>query len=146
MRLDAGTEEIDLIIANSRLMNILLLIYRDAVSIDNNEHETSKSKQKHLVAQAKKYIDRFFRNPLRLEDVAEHLQVSPFYLSRIFSRESDFSLIEYLTDARMNEAKKILSSGRYIVADVAKMVGYEDGNYFSKVFKRQTGCSPCKYK
>ena len=146
MRLDTGTDEIDLTIANSRLMNILLLIYRDAVSINTDDNETMKSKQKHLVTQAKKYIDRFFRNQLRLEDVAEHLQVSPFYLSRIFSKESDFSLIGYLTEARMNEAKKLLSSGRYIVADVAKMVGYEDGNYFSKVFKRQTGSSPCKYR
>lgn len=146
MRLDTGTREIDLAVANSRLMNILLLIYRDAVSISTDDNETIKSKQKHLVTQAKKYIDRFFRNPLRLEDVAEHLQVSPFYLSRIFSKESDFSLIGYLTEARISEAKKLLSSGRYIVADVAKMVGYEDSNYFSKVFKRQTGVSPCKYR
>ena len=85
------------------------------------------------------------RDPIRLEDVAESLKVSPFYLSRTFSSESDFSLIDYLTEARINEAKKLLSDGRYIVADVAMMVGYEDSNYFSKVFKRRTGQSPCKF-
>lgn len=146
MRLDTGTDETARTLANSRLINILLLIYRDAVSVNKSEPGNSKSKHKQLVAQAQKYINRFFREPLTLENVAEHLQVSPFYLSRIFSKESDFSLIEYLTETRMNEAKKLLSSGRYIIADIAKMVGYEDSNYFSKVFKRQTGCSPCKYQ
>ena len=142
MRLDTGSGEIDRIVANSRLANILSLLYRDASC---PEDKNEKSRQMQLVQNAKKYIDRFFRNPIRLEDVAEHLKVSPFYLSRTFSSESDFSLIDYLAEARVNEAKKLLSDGRYIVADVARMVGYEDSNYFSKVFKRRTGISPCKY-
>ena len=142
MRLDTGSGEIDRIVANSRLANILSLLYRDASC---PEDKNEKSRQKQLVQNAKKYIDHFFRNPIRLEDVAEHLKVSPFYLSRTFSSESDFSLIDYLTEARINEAKKLLSDGRYIVADVARMVGYEDSNYFSKVFKRRIGTSPCKF-
>lgn len=145
MRLDTGSGETDRIVANSRLANILSLLYRDAVSPSGDDDNDAKSRQKQLVQNAKKYIDRFFRDPIRLEDVAEHLKVSPFYLSRTFSSESDFSLIDYLTETRINEAKKLLSDGRYIVADVARMVGYEDSNYFSKVFKRRTGLSPCKF-
>ena len=145
MRLDTGAGEIDRVVANSRLANILSLLYRDAVSPSSRDDDDSGNRQKQLVQNAKKYIDRFFRNPIRLEDVAENLKVSPFYLSRIFSSESDFSLIDYLTDTRINEAKKLLADGRYIVADVARMVGYEDSNYFSKVFKRRTGLPPCKH-
>jgi len=142
MRYDTGFGEMDRAIANSRLMNILLLLYRDIVCPCDI---AGKSKQQLLVRKAKNYIDRFFRNPINLKDVAEYLRVSPSYLSRIFSHESDFSLIEYLTEVRINEAKKILLDGRYIVADVARMVGYKDSNYFSRIFKTHVGCSPGKY-
>ena len=63
-------------------------------------------------------------------------------MSRIFSRESDFSLFEYLNDVRMRKARELLHEGRHIVADVAYMTGFEDSNYFSKVYKRYYGHSP----
>jgi len=142
MRYDTGFGEMDRAIANSRLMNILLLLYRDIVCPCDI---AGRSKQQLLVRKAKNYIDLFFRNPINLKDVAEYLRISPSYLSRIFSHESDFSLVEYLTEVRIDEAKKILLDGRYIVADVARMVGYKDSNYFSKIFKTHVGCSPGKY-
>ena len=142
MRYDTGFSKMDCPIANSRLMNILLIIYRDIVYPCDI---TARSKQQLLVGKAKNYIDRFFRNPINLKDVADYLQVSPSYLSRIFSHESDFSLVEYLTEVRINEAKKMLLDGRYIVADIAQMVGYKDSNYFSKIFKSHVGCPPRKY-
>jgi AraC-like DNA-binding protein len=145
MRGDLGSGECDRAVANARLMNILLLIHR-AVTAPGPGPETSGGKRKRLVSRAKAYIDRFFRDSIRLEDVAEDLQVSPFYLSRIFSRESDFSLVEYLTEKRLGEAKKLLGEGRFHVAEVARMVGYEDANYFSKVFKRRVGCPPGMYR
>jgi two-component system response regulator YesN len=134
-------------VANARFMNILMLYYREAVAENAGDLESDNvaNKRQWLVAEARKYLERHFRKPLRLEDVAEALNVSPFYLSRVFSRESDFSLVQYLTDLRINEAKKLLKEGRYIVADVARMVGFDSGNYFSKVFKKHTGTSPAKY-
>ncbi|MDD5727683.1 MAG: AraC family transcriptional regulator [Victivallales bacterium] len=144
MRLDAGSRELDRTVANSRLMTVLTLIYRDIVSpVTKND---GAGRQALLAAGAKAYIDRHFREPLHLEDIALHLQVSEFYLSRIFSNKSDFSLIEYLTTARLNESKKLLREGRYIVADIARMVGYDDSSYFAKVFKRHVGCAPSKYR
>jgi two-component system response regulator YesN len=147
MRLDAGSSEVDRMVANARFMNILMLYYREAVAENAGDLESDNvaNKRQWLVAEARKYLERHFRKPLRLEDVAEALNVSPFYLSRVFSRESDFSLVQYLTDLRINEAKKLLKEGRYIVADVARMVGFDSGNYFSKVFKKHTGTSPAKY-
>lgn len=145
MRGDLGSGECDRAVANARLMNILLLVHR-AATAPGQEPETGGGKRKLLVNRAKAYIDRFFRKSIRLEDVAEDLQVSPFYISRIFSRESDFSLVEYLTEKRLGEAKKLLAEGRYNVAEVARMVGYGDANYFSKVFKRRVGCPPGKYR
>ncbi len=146
MRFDAGNSEIDRVLANSRLMNILMLIYRDATVPAVNKEAGVENRHKKMIKKAKAYIDRSFQKAISLEEVAAHLKASPFYLSRIFSRESDFSFVEYLTEVRMNEAKKLLRDGRYIVADVAMMVGYEDSTYFSRVFKKRFGCSPGKFR
>ncbi len=150
MRFDSGYGELDRALANARLLTALLMIYRGvtATTVPENSEavtDSGKNRRQKLVKAAKRYIDKHFRDPVQLADVAEHLQVSPFYLSRLFARESDFSLMEYLTDVRINAAKALLLGGRYIVGDIAHRVGYQDGNYFSKVFKRLTGCSPTKY-
>jgi AraC-like DNA-binding protein len=148
VRTDCGSEDIDNVVADNILKTILLLIYRDVKTLSGTtgHHKRElQSRQRKLVVKAKKYIDKNFKAPIHLEDVAMELQVSPFYLSRLFSRNSDFSLVEYLTKVRLNEAEKLLLDGRYNVNDIAQMVGYENGNYFSKVFKKHFGISPSKF-
>ena len=141
MRADHGGHEIDKLVASSRLFTILMLLYRDIVQIQNTDGEPI-NKPQWLVNEAKKYLEEHFRQPVKLEDIAESLNVNPFYLSRIFSRESNFSLFEYLNNVRMRKARELLREGRHIVADVAYMTGFEDSNYFSKVYKRYFGHSP----
>ena len=124
------------------------MLYRDAVPPEPaRENAESSTKQQHLqlIMRAKKYIHRHYREPIRLTDVALFLQVSSFHLSRIFSRESDFSFFDYLLEVRLNEAKQLLRSGRYRVGEVAFRVGYEDAGYFSRLFKARVGCSPKEY-
>lgn len=149
MRLDSGIAEADRMLANARLMNLLMLFYREAVGTPrvgrkNSEHYYSSISL--IVADAKKYLEKNYRQPLRLEDVASALELSPYYLSRVFARESDFSLFQYLNEVRINEAKKMLHEGRYIISDIAHMVGFESSNYFSKVFREHVGCSPTQYR
>jgi two-component system response regulator YesN len=71
--------------------------------------------------------------------------VSPYHLSHVFSRESDFTLWGYLMQVRMTEAKKLLRTGRLNVSEVGRAVGYEDPNYFSKAFRKHVGQSPTGY-
>jgi YesN/AraC family two-component response regulator len=151
MRLDKGSGEIDREVANCRLMNILVLLYREVCFSDKTysvENDTDSATLRHhkLVAEAQKYIEKNYATPLTLQVIADHLQVSSFYLSRIFSRESEFCLSGYLTSVRISAAEKLLKEGRYIVSDVAGMVGYENSGYFSRVFKKHTGMSPKMYQ
>lgn len=149
MRFDLGSGELDHDLANSRFLTSLLLIYRALQPEKEPEgipgNKAGKNRRQWLVSEAKRYLEKNFRQQIQITDVAESLKISPFYLSRVFSRESDFSLSEYLTDIRLNTAKELLLDGRYIVADIANMVGYLNANYFSKVFKRRVGCSPTEY-
>ena len=94
------------------------------------------------MAKAKEYLVERFTECVSLEDVAGALRVSPYYLSHVFSEESDFSLFSYLTSLRMARAEELLAEGLLNVSEVAYAVGYESPNYFSKVFRAHFGAAP----
>ena len=79
---------------------------------------------------------------MSLNDIARALRVSPFYLSHVFGKESDFSLFNYLTALRMNRAKELLAEGKLNVAEAASMVGYDNTHYFAKIFRQHFGHAP----
>lgn len=136
-------ERYDHAIANVRLMNVLLLVMR-FLAFDSAP-PVIRNKQHELVVEIRNYIDRHYMERLQLPDLANSLRVSPFHLSRVFSAECGFSIFDYLTEVRIQHAKKLLRDRRYTVAEIAEKVGYENGNYFAKVFRRHTGVSPSKF-
>jgi len=95
-----------------------------------------------LIQEVKHYIQRNFQKQITLEDLALALGISQYHLSRVFNAESGFSLPEYLTMVRMENAKILLGEGQKNVSQVAYAVGYEDSSYFAKVFRKYFGCRP----
>ncbi|MPN25507.1 HTH-type transcriptional activator RhaR [bioreactor metagenome] len=148
LRLETASDALSMALAESVLLSTLLVLYRAAIPqepIPGNAELSTKQQHLQLILRAKKYIHRHYREPIRLADAALYLQVSSFHLSRIFSRESDFSFFDYLLEVRLNEAKQLLQSGRHRVGEVALRVGYDDAGYFSRLFKARTGCTPKEY-
>lgn len=98
-----------------------------------------------ITVRIKDYIKKNYDKPLSLESLAAHVGVSPFYLTHIFSQESGFSPHKYLTLARINQAKRLLG-GKLIVKEVSSQVGFDDPNYFGKVFKKIVGVAPGQFR
>jgi two-component system response regulator YesN len=96
-----------------------------------------------LVAGAVGYIGSHFRNKgLKIQDIADHVHLSPNYLSYLFKLVAKETVWEYVTRLRMEEANRLLlhtAKKRYEIADE---VGYESPEHFSRVFKRFFGKSP----
>jgi len=139
-----GGGEADLFLIRSRLLTILLEIYR-AQHAGGTGHEMrsgGRARHKWLMEQAQKYIHRHFAGEISLDGVARALKISPFYLSHIFSQESDLSLSAYVTSVRMHKARELLASGTVNISETAYAVGYTDSHYFSKVFRRFFGVPP----
>lgn len=140
--LDAGTET-DQLLISSYMHNILLLILREALRSDKrNNPDARRHHGEILLLKARQYIDLYYAEQISLDQIADVLRISPFYLSHLFNRESDFSFVEYITQVRMRKAKDLLAEGAKNVSEVAYAVGYNDSNYFSKVFHRYFGVSP----
>jgi AraC-like DNA-binding protein len=97
------------------------------------------------VERAKELLTRDLASPPNLETLGQEVGCSPFYLSRIFSREVGLTIPQYLRNLRMERAADLLRSGRYNVTEAATEVGYASLSHFSKAFCETIGCCPVLY-
>ncbi|HEX2947333.1 MAG TPA: response regulator [Clostridia bacterium] len=104
------------------------------------------SKTSRLIEKVKKYIEENYHNSeLGIDEIARHLYINYAYLCSVFKRDTGITINEYLTEFRINRAKKLFDAGNAMVLDVADRVGYADANYFGKCFKKYYGLAPSKY-
>jgi AraC-like DNA-binding protein len=97
------------------------------------------------VERTKELLARDLADPPTLEVLGQEVGCSPFYLSRIFSREVGLTIPQYLRNLRMERAAELLRSGRYNVTEAATEVGYSSLSHFSKAFCETIGCCPVLY-
>lgn len=93
-----------------------------------------------------KYLNAHCRDPIGLEDIVRDCNISQGYLSRIFKKQYDVSVMEYLHMKKLTLAKFYLHFPAYTVADIAYSLGYNESSYFSKVFKKYEGMTVQEYK
>lgn len=108
------------------------------------ESRGKKNTSEHLY-KAIQYINAHYFEDLNLDILAQNVFVSSYYLSHLFRREMGVTFSDYLTKVRVSRAKELLMEGR-LVEDVSECVGYRDGNYFIKIFKKYVGVTPSKYR
>ncbi len=111
--------------------------------ISNGRLDTTKK----LAEDAKQYIaDHYSESKLSVDEICSHLGVGTSYFSSVFKKETGVSFVTYLTDLRMTEAQRLLDTTDEKSYIIAGMVGYDEPNYFSYVFKKHFGISPSKYR
>ncbi len=133
----------------SYLIQLLLQIVREQMEqvepLEGREFEYAGKKE--TAEQIADYLDEHFAEKISLDQIAENMYLSPFYISKIFKSEIGESPIHYLIRIRMEKAKELLEKKPELsVADVSGCVGYEDVYHFSKLFKKTYGVSPSKVK
>ncbi len=92
------------------------------------------------------FIEGHYREDLKLADVAEHVCLSPNYLSQQLKLQTGKSFLEHLCGWRLEEAKRLLSTSLLPVGQVAERVGYDNPRYFSEVFQRHCGKTPSQFR
>lgn len=105
------------------------------------------SQYKVQLKQAICYIDEHYRSEdISLNRVAKEVDLSPNYLSAVFSQEMGTTFVEYLTAKRMEKARELLRASDLRSGEIAAAVGYKDSHYFSFLFKKTQGCTPRDYR
>lgn len=87
-----------------------------------------------------------FREHFSIDDLARQNGLSSAYFTRIFTRETGESPLLHLTRLRINHALFLLLNTQMSVEQIALECGFSCGNYFCKVFRRASGCSPAEYR
>ena len=107
----------------------------------------SDNQSKKVLKKALEYIEEnYTQESLSLNTVSGVVNVSPGYFSAIFSQAMETTFIEYVTQKRMEKAKKLLRQTEKHSGEIALEVGYKDPHYFSFVFKKTQGCTPREYR
>jgi two-component system response regulator YesN len=100
-----------------------------------------------VILKAKQFIEKNYASQdTCLSSVSEQVHLSPNHFSTIFSQECGVTFIEYLTEVRIEQAKKLLKTTDMKGSDIAYETGFSDPHYFSFIFKKTTGLSPREYR
>ncbi|TFE01553.1 response regulator [Jeotgalibacillus salarius] len=99
-----------------------------------------------MIEQIKHYIIEHAHEDLSLEIISKEAGLSPIYVSKLFKEKLGINYISFLTDCRLEKAKKLMRDSEKSMKEIAIEIGYHDPNYFSKVFKKAFHLSPTAYR
>ncbi|MGN7355853.1 helix-turn-helix transcriptional regulator [Paenibacillus sp. SAF-054] len=98
------------------------------------------------VRKALVYLEENYPRAVSIHDVAMHVNLSETYLCQIFKTDTGKSIMTFLNELRMAKAYELLSSGQWLVKEVAAEVGIHDPFYFNRLFKKHYGVPPKQVK
>ena len=81
-----------------------------------------------------------------MDELSAELSFGKTYISRCFVKACGYSIIDYFTKMKVNEAKKLIREGKYNFFKISEMLMFTNSHYFSTVFKKHTGMTPSQYK
>ncbi|MGG1550143.1 AraC family transcriptional regulator [Paenibacillus ferrarius] len=108
--------------------------------------ERRRSPDQELDIRVKSFIEEHLFGELSLDIVAEHIGVTPNYLSRLFKQSAGVTFIEYVTKRKLEAAAKLLVENNHSVNEIAAMLGYQSTNHFIRIFKEKYGQTPKQYQ
>lgn len=94
----------------------------------------------------KLYLDRHYKEACSLDEIAQNLNMSTSYLAHTFKDATGYSPGQYMILRRIGEAQTLLCITKYPVTQVSTMVGYDNTNYFSSLFKKMVAMKPKEYR
>lgn len=113
-------------------------ILKSAISIGDGKKSSA-------INEALSYIGNHYREKLTLKQVADHVGITTQHFCKLFKMETGKNFVDYLAGLRMEDAKSYLKEGVKTISEIGYKVGYEDPNYFSRVFKKTVGKTPTAY-
>ena len=133
-----------------RLSNDIELV--DILNVDDrwqdDPAQASRAASPHdgKMKKALRYIDAHLSDELRLEDVAAHVYLSPYYFSKLFKKYQGIGFNAWVNQQRMASAKELLCHSDWSIASIARNLGFSQTSYFCKVFRQTYQVTPQAFR
>ncbi|MGN0169983.1 MAG: response regulator [Lachnospiraceae bacterium] len=108
--------------------------------------ETDSPQEERTIQGITRFLQEHLAEEVSLSVLAEEFHLNPQYISQLFKSEIGVNFLAYLTNIRMEQAKKLLLTTAFSIADVSEQSGYGDYRVFTKVFKKSEGVTPSQYR
>ncbi len=105
-----------------------------------------KAEENPIIKKVCSYVDENLSCDISLETAADFAGVSSFYLSKLFKEEKGETFINFISDKRLEKSRQLLEQTELSIKEITAEVGYNDQNYFSRIFKNKYGLSPKEYR
>lgn len=110
--------------------------------LTDNKNEINSYKCKKIIL----YLEENYKNRITLEDISTHVGFSKEHFCRFFKKNFSMSFVTYLNQMRIKKAEYLLLNTNLKVIDIALESGFEDTNYFTSIFKKETKMTPSDYR
>lgn len=128
------------------LKQIIIDVYRNYNDMDvSSRTEKQSVSVGNAVYSALRYIDANIYELTRVQEIAQHLGYSSFYLSHLFKDKMGITIQQYLTLKKIEKSRELIKDGSLNLTQIAEMLSYDSIQSFSRVFKRVVGMSPSAY-
>ena len=138
-----GDEDVRLLHMNALLYETVYRLHRE---ITGSTRLAKGDPHNRIIAEAYGYIDENFTSSCTLSEIAGCVHVSPNYLHTLFKSVTGQTPFEYVTERRINKAKRLIMAGELTLLEVALACGFCSQSHFNKVFRECTGQTPAAYR
>ena len=125
---------------------LILLIRHEQGKKNLRVFPSKESMENHLVSEMIKWIDSNIYKDISIAQICDELNYSRAYLSKIFKQETDYTILEYIVQQKIKEAKKLIREKNMNFTQISDKLSFDNPHYFSRVFKRVTNMTPSEYK
>lgn len=122
--------------------NLKISLYEKSLTLTQDSEE----QEERVITGITRYLQEHVSEEISLSILSEQFHLNAQYISQLFKNEIGVGFLAYLTNIRMEKAKKLLLSTDSSISDIAEQVGYGDYRVFTKVFKKIEGMTPTQYK
>lgn len=123
------------------------LIYAVIKRMEGIEHVSFTQEAYHpALKNAMRYIEDNLERQISLRDIADYSMISSSYLSALFKKQFKVSPIAYILDLKIKYAERLLDDPYLTVQEVGQRCGFNDSNYFCRIFRKYNGCAPSQWR
>jgi len=141
-----GSSSVKHFIIKAKIMELMGLVFSncDYSNINSNIKNNKRSNQK-LMQNILLHLNKNYKEQITLEGLAEEFNISYHHICHIFKDFTNKSVMAYVTEQRIEKSLHLLETTTLPISEIAALVGYQDSNYYSRVFKKTMNMSPREY-